>query len=156
MFRPAGTILEINTRVWLRQLGGGTPISLSQVADEHLDLWQSRSVDAVWLMGVWTPSARSREIARAHEGLQKDYAEALSDWKAEDITASPYAIVGYTVNPELGGEEGLRAFREKLRARGMRLFWILCRVTRLPIIRGRASIPSGMCREVTKTSRAIR
>jgi hypothetical protein len=122
VFRPAGTILEINTRVWLRQLGGGTPISLSQVADEHFDLWQSRSVDAVWLMGIWTPSARSREIARAHEGLQKDYAEVLSDWKAEDITASPYAIVGYNVNPELGGEEGLRSFRAKLHARGMKLF----------------------------------
>ncbi|MCB9357658.1 MAG: alpha-amylase [Calditrichaeota bacterium] len=115
------TYLEINTRLWLRQLGGGKPISLAAVSDEHFDRWQSRAVDAVWLMGVWTPSAASREIAREHEGLKKDYSAVLPDWTPEDVTASPYALVGYKVNPELGGEEGLTSFREKLHARGMKL-----------------------------------
>ena len=115
------TILEINTRLWLRQLGNGTPISLAGVAAEHFDRWQSRAVEAVWLMGIWTPSATSRQIALVHEGLRKDYSAVLPDWNEDDVTASPYAIVGYDVNPELGGEEGLKKFREMLHARGMKL-----------------------------------
>lgn len=115
------TILEINTRLWLRQLGNGTPISLADVPLEHFDRWQARAVDAVWLMGIWKPSPASRDIARVHEGLKKDYSAALPDWTPEDITASPYAIVGYEVNPELGGEAGLAAFRKKLHEHGMKL-----------------------------------
>lgn len=115
------TILEINTRLWLPQLGGGTCTSLADVPKEYFDRWKQRGVEAVWLMGVWQPSAVSRDIARAHVGLQKDYAEVLPDWTEDDVTASPYAIVGYDVNPELGGEEGLKKFRALLREHGIKL-----------------------------------
>ncbi len=115
------TFLEINTRLWLRELGNGPPLSLADVPDEHFDRWKERAVDAVWLMGVWKPSAASRDIARVHEGLMKDYSEVLPDWTAEDVTASPYALVGYEVNPELGGDAGLAEFRRKLNERGMKL-----------------------------------
>ncbi len=115
------TFLEINTRLWLRELGNGPPLSLADVPDEHFDLWKTRAVDAVWLMGVWKPSAASRDIARVHTGLTKDYSEVLPDWTPEDVTASPYALVGYEVNPELGGEAGLAEFRRKLNERGMKL-----------------------------------
>ncbi len=114
-------ILEINTRLWSRQLGGAAPLSLGDVEAEHFDRWKSRGIEAVWLMGIWRPSEASREIARHHEGLRKDYAEVLPDWSEDDVTASPYAIVGYEVNSELGGEDGLKKFRENLRRRGMKL-----------------------------------
>ncbi len=115
------TILEINARLWLRQLGNGVPVSLAEVGAEHFDRWQSRGVEAIWLMGIWSPSAASRDIARQHEGLRNDYAAVLPDWTDADVTASPYAIIGYEVNPELGGEEGLKKFRENLHSRGMKL-----------------------------------
>lgn len=114
-------ILEINTRLWLRELGGGSPLPLGEVSAEFPARWKARGIDIVWLMGVWLPSAASREIARTHEGLKKDYAAVLPDWTPADVTASPYAIVGYEVNPELGGEAGLRKFRELLHAHGLAL-----------------------------------
>jgi hypothetical protein len=83
------TILEINTRLWLKKLGNGKPISLAEVGAEHFDRWKSRCVEAIWLMGVWAPSEASREIARSHEGLQGDYSAVLPDWNPTDVVASP-------------------------------------------------------------------
>ncbi|MCB9369428.1 MAG: alpha-amylase [Calditrichaeota bacterium] len=115
------TILEINTRLWLQRLGKGKTVSLGDVGAEHFDRWQSRCVEAIWLMGIWKPSPASREIARTHEGLKGDYSAVLPDWTPDDVVASPYALIGYEVNPELGGEEGLKKFRENLHARGIKL-----------------------------------
>ena len=114
-------ILEINTRVWLRRLGGGTPLPLDQVDDSHLDTWKNQGFDAIWLMGVWHSSDKGAEIARSHEGLQREYLSALPDLRAEDITGSPYAIADYKVHADLGGNTALASFRERLKARGLKL-----------------------------------
>lgn len=115
-------ILEVNTRVWLRRLGGGTPLSLDSVADSILDTWKNQGFDAIWLMGVWHASNEGAEIARNHEGLQREFRDTLSDLKPqEDITGSPYAVADYRVREDLGGNEALAGFRERLRKRGLKL-----------------------------------
>ena len=118
---PPQFILEINTRVWLRKLGGGKPLSLADVPDSLFAEWRNRGFDAVWLMGVWLPSAGSRQAALTDPFLLQDYSRVLPDWKAEDVGGSPYAIAGYQVNPALGGGNALADFRKRLAAHGMRL-----------------------------------
>src|SRR5581483_10513015 len=68
-----------------------------------------------------TGGARSREIALGIPELRKAYSEALPVWTEQDVGGSPYAIAAYQVDPALGGEEGLAAFRRKLQASGLSL-----------------------------------
>jgi hypothetical protein len=116
------TILELNTRVFLRELGNGTPLPLTEIPDEIVGQWVENGVEAVWLMGVWLPSENSRRIALEHEGLRRDYSQALPGWTEDDVLGSPYAICGYEVNSEFGGNAALADFRSRLAARGLRLF----------------------------------
>jgi hypothetical protein len=118
---PPQFILEINTRVWLRKLGDGKPLPLTDVPDSVFAEWQTQGFDAVWLMGIWLPSAASRQAALTDPFLLQDYGRTLPDWKAEDVGGSPYAVAGYQVNPDLGGESALADFRKRLAARGLRL-----------------------------------
>ncbi|HEY3294120.1 MAG TPA: alpha-amylase family glycosyl hydrolase [bacterium] len=118
---PPQFILEINTRVWLRELGRGTPLSLSKVPESFFEEWQKQGFDTVWLMGVWLPSPGSYDAALKDPFLLEDYHRALPDWRNEDVGGSPYAVRGYTVNSALGGEAALADFRARLAKRGMRL-----------------------------------
>ncbi len=108
-------ILEINTWVWLRELSDqfGKKITLNNIPGEVLEK-ETRYVDAVWFMGVWTRSPKGREVALTHPDLQNEYRKALSDFSEEDVVGSPYSIYDYSVDPRLGGAEGLMAARKNL------------------------------------------
>lgn len=118
---PPRQILEINCRVWIRNLGLGSSPSLRDIPDRELDSWQQLGFDAIWLMGVWLPSPKAHEMALKHAGLHGEYIKVLPDLRDEDVTASPYAIRGYLVNPEWGGNEAMLDFKARLHARDMRL-----------------------------------
>ncbi|RPH95921.1 alpha-amylase [candidate division KSB1 bacterium] len=118
---PPQFVLEINTCVWLRNGGDGHPLSLADVPESCLESWVEQGYDAVWLMGVWLPSETSRRIAREHPGLREDYSRALPDWREEDVGGSPFAIRGYSVNPEWGGDAALAHFRARLAKKQIRL-----------------------------------
>ncbi len=47
--------------------------------------------------------------------------ETLPDLREEDIAGSGFAITGYTVHRDLGGDAALARLRERLRKRGLRL-----------------------------------
>jgi hypothetical protein len=119
--QPPRYILEINTRLWLRELGGGTPATLRGVPDAVLEAWVAQGFDAIWLMGIWLPSVVSREIAAEHAGLRADYSRILPDWTPADVIGSPYAISGYRIPPEWGGEEALADLRARMQRHGLRL-----------------------------------
>jgi hypothetical protein len=108
-------ILEINTWIWLRELSDqyGKKITLENVPVNDLEE-ETRYFDAVWFMGVWTRSPKGREVALTHPDLQNEYKNSLYDFSEEDVVGSPYSIYDYSVDPHLGGTEGLKAVRNKL------------------------------------------
>jgi hypothetical protein len=116
-------LYEVNARVLLGELSEAarSPRTLGEIPDAMLDEWAALGFDAVWLMGVWSTGELGREIARTHEGLQTEYRRVLADVAPEDVAGSPYSVQSYTVPESMGGEEGLRALRGKLAARGIAL-----------------------------------
>ncbi len=127
---PTNPLLyEINARVWLEELERGrapgrgpqAPLRLDEVPEEELLRLKEHGWHGVWLMGVWARSPAGREVARALPELREEYQRALPDVTEEDIVGSPYAVAGYTVMPEVGGDEALRRFRERLGGHGLRL-----------------------------------
>ncbi len=116
-------ILEIDTRAWLKRLEAkhGRPFTLRDIPEQFLDTAQSMGFDAVWLMGVWKQSPQAAQIARANQDIQNQIRAIKPDFKPQEITASPYAVYDYEVDNSLGGNDGLKAFRERLKARGIAL-----------------------------------
>ncbi len=116
-------LYEINTRCWLRELSRvhGEQITLANVPESEFVGWQQRGFTHLWLMGVWTTGPRARAEAFKHADLLNAYNVLLPGWQEEDIAGSCYSIADYQVPLTLGGEAGLRKFRERLHAHGMKL-----------------------------------
>jgi glycosidase len=109
-------VYEINTRLWLNELSerNGKPLTLATIPEHELQRWRDLKIDYIWLMGVWSPSERGRQIALAHHGLHAEYSQTLPDWRDSDVGSSPYSIAAYTVSSLLGGNAALKKFRERL------------------------------------------
>jgi hypothetical protein len=116
-------IYEINTVVWLRELGGptGRAVTLGDVPAAVWDGIAALGFDAVWLMGVWERSPAGRRVALANPGLLADFRRALPDYTEADVVGSAYCVRRYVVDETLGGLEGLATARRELARRGMRL-----------------------------------
>jgi len=116
-------IYEINTWVWLRELGLalGKPVNLAMVPTAEWDRIASLGFDAVWFMGVWERSPAGTEISMQNEGLIADFRRALPDFATEDNVGSPYCVRRYVVDEHLGGTTGLAAARKQLAGRGVRV-----------------------------------
>lgn len=121
-------IYEISTWVWLTDLSGkyGKSIDLSTVPSDEWDAVAAYGFDAVWLMGVWERSPAGIAIANRNPGLLEDFRRALPDFRPEDNVGSPYCVRGYTIDPHLGGPDGLAVARRELSNRGMKLIldWV--------------------------------
>src|SRR5262245_45741631 len=117
------SIYEINTWVWLSELGRkkGTTLDLRSVQSEELDRLADLGFDSVWLMGVWERSPGGIAIANRNQNLRADFQRALPDFQLADNVGSPYCIRRYVVDAHLGGPEGLAHVRKELARRGMRL-----------------------------------
>ena len=116
-------LYEINTRCWLRELSEqrGQRTDLGNVPAQFFDDWLRLGFTHLWLMGVWTTGPRSRAVALRDPDVRRNGDEVLPGWQAKDIAGSPYAIASYQVAPALGGEEGLKQFRQKLHDHGLKL-----------------------------------
>ncbi len=116
-------IYEINTWVWLGELGEGRrkPVTLATVPDKKWDDIAALGCDAVWLMGVWERSPAGIAVSMRNPGLLDDFRRALPDFVETDNVGSPYCIRSYSVDPHLGGPEGLARARMELAKRGLRL-----------------------------------
>jgi hypothetical protein len=120
---PRPLIYEINTWVWLNELGRGKkkPVTLASVPKKEWDAIAALKVDAVWFMGVWERSPTGIAVSMSNSGLLEDFRRALPDFIAADNVGSPYCVRSYTVDPHLGGPEGLAVARKELAKRGIRL-----------------------------------
>lgn len=116
-------IYEINTWVWLDELGSGkkAPVTLATVPQKIWDTIAALKVDAVWFMGVWERSAAGIEISMRNQGLLDDFHRALPYFTAADNVGSPYCVRNYVVDTHLGGPEGLAIARAELAKRDVRL-----------------------------------
>src|SRR5262245_17496816 len=120
---PHPVIYEINTRVWLSSMSSriGRTLQLSAVPAAEWDAIATFGLEAVWLMGVWERSPVSRAISNHNQGLLDDFRRALPDFRPEDNVGSAYSVRRYTVDPDVGGADGLATARQELARRGMRL-----------------------------------
>ncbi len=120
---PNPLLYEINTRCWLRALSdkAGASVTLGSVPEAEFAAWQTLGFSYIWLMGVWTTGPQARAEALKHPELRKAYDRVLPGWTEADVAGSPYAIADYHVPAALGGESGLKAFRQRLRGHGLKL-----------------------------------
>src|SRR5712691_2771261 len=116
-------LYEINTRCWLRELSQrhGEAITLANVPATEFQYWHRLGFTHIWLMGVWSTGPRSRAFSLRQTALLEECAALLSDLGEADIGGSPYAISGHGISRDLGGEAGLRIFRERLKAHQLKL-----------------------------------
>ena len=117
------SLLEINTRVWLRRLSreAGKSVTLANVDDATLDDIARRGFDWIWLLSVWPTGAASRAVSRGNPAWQAEFQSVLPDLTDDDICGSGFAISAYEVDQALGGKAALAEFRARLARRGLRL-----------------------------------
>jgi glycosidase len=116
-------LYQINTRVWLTELSRalGRTATLDDLSEAELDRIAGMGFDWVWLLSVWRTGPAGQRVSRARPEWRREFEETLPDLRDEDIAGSGFAITGYTVHPDLGGDAALARLRERLRARGLRL-----------------------------------
>eukprot|EP00697_Spironema_sp_BW2_P012622 gnl/Spiro4/29220_TR14290_c0_g1_i1.p1 gnl/Spiro4/29220_TR14290_c0_g1~~gnl/Spiro4/29220_TR14290_c0_g1_i1.p1 ORF type:complete len:533 (-),score=123.66 gnl/Spiro4/29220_TR14290_c0_g1_i1:115-1713(-) len=116
---PHPHLFEISTRPWLYSLSQkyGSDIStLAAIPDEELQNIKQRGAHIVWFMGVWELGDYSLNIARTDSDLLAEYARVLPDWTEDDVIGSPYAVVKYSCNPQLGSDADIASLRDRLHA----------------------------------------
>jgi hypothetical protein len=116
-------LFQINTRVWLEELSRSLhrPATLDDIPDADLDGLVEAGFDWVWFLSVWQTGLRGQQVSRSNHEWRKEFEETLPDLREEDIAGSGFAITGYTVHGNLGGDAALARLRERLRKRGLRL-----------------------------------
>jgi glycosidase len=117
------SLYQINTRVWLTELSRevGRPATLDDIPNADLDHLAEMGFDWVWFLSVWQTGLAGQRASRTNPEWRKEFQETLPDLREEDIAGSGFAITGYTVHDQLGGDAALMQLRERLRQRGLRL-----------------------------------
>jgi len=116
-------LYQINTRIWLRELGValGRSATLDDVPDASLDEISADGFDWVWLLGIWQTGEAGRQVSLHRPEWQIEYRDLLTDFTPDDVCGSPFAIQEYSVNREFGGSRALERFRKRLADRGVKL-----------------------------------
>ncbi len=89
--------------------------------DADLDAWAATGFNLVYFLGVWQTGAAGRAVSRANPQWREEFQRVLPDLTEDDICGSCFAITGYTVAEELGGDEALERLRGRLNMRGLKL-----------------------------------
>lgn len=116
-------LYQLNTRVWLTELSQslGRPATLDDISDTDLDRLAELGFDWVWLLSVWQTGPGARRVSRENPEWRREFQDTLPDLREEDIAGSGFAITGYTVHSDLGGDAALVRLRERLSRRGLKL-----------------------------------
>lgn len=113
------SLYQINTRIFLGEISSRA--TLHDIPDVVLDRLAALGFDLVWMLGVWQTGEAGRQVSRTHPELRRSYSQELPDMTEEDICGSPFAVQGYTVHRDFGGDAALASLRERLHNRGLRL-----------------------------------
>jgi hypothetical protein len=116
-------LYQLNTRVFLNGVARriGRAATLDDFPDEEIDRLAALGFDWVWLLSVWRTGEAGRRVSRGRPEWRREFEETLPDLCDDDVAGSGFAITGYSVHPDLGGDAALARLRERLRARGLRL-----------------------------------
>src|SRR5688500_18028221 len=108
------SLYQINTRVWLTELSQklGRAATLDDIPDAGLDRLAELGFDWIWFLSVWQTGLAGQQVSRANAEWREEFQETLPDLREEDIAGSGFAITGYTVHQQLGGEVALARLRE--------------------------------------------
>jgi glycosidase len=116
-------LFQVNTRVNLkdaeRTLGRKT--TLDDFPEAELTRYSDAGFNWIWMLSVWQTGAIGREISRKNPEWRTEFKQTLPDLKEEDIPGSGFAITGYDVHEDLGGDAALARLRSRLKSRGMKL-----------------------------------
>jgi len=117
------SLYQINTRVWLTERSRDLrrPATLDDIPDAEIDRLAELGFDWIWLLSVWQTGEAGQRISRTNPEWRREFEETLPDLCEEDIKGSGFAITGYTVHEQLGGDAALARLRQRLRTRGLRL-----------------------------------
>jgi len=120
---PHSALYQINTRVLLSDLsrGLGRPATLDDVPDAELDRLAAAGFDWLWFLGVWLTGPAGRKVSLENPAWRREFQELLPDFREDDVCGSCFAIAGYTVHPDFGGNPALDRLRRRIHSRGMRL-----------------------------------
>jgi glycosidase len=116
-------LYQINTRVVLQERGVdlNRAATLDDVADAYIDDIAAKGFEWVWFLGVWQTGRLGREISLTDPKLRAECVHDLPDLRPQDVSGSPFAITGYTVHSDFGGDAALARLRERLARRGLKL-----------------------------------
>jgi hypothetical protein len=114
---------QVNTRVWLTELSRtlGRRATLDDVPEEDLERIAEMGFDWVWLLSVWQTGEGGRRVSRTNAEWRHEFQATLPDLSEEDIAGSGFAVTGYTVHRDLGGDVALGRLRDRLRKRNLKL-----------------------------------
>jgi hypothetical protein len=117
------SLYQFNTRVWLTQFSQtlGRRATLDDIPDVELDQLAQKGFDWVWLLSVWQIGLAAQKVSRGNPEWRREFQETLPDLHEDDIPGSGFAITGYTVHANLGGDAALARLRHRLQERGLRL-----------------------------------
>jgi glycosidase len=117
------SLYQINTRVWLTDLSRELDrhATLDDIPDAELDNLAGMGFDWIWFLSVWATGKLGQKISRETTKFRPDFEDTLHDLQEKDIAGSGFAVTGYTVHPNLGGNEALKRLRVRLQERGMKL-----------------------------------
>jgi hypothetical protein len=124
MTKPAyPSLYQINTRVWLTGLSRllGRKATLDDIPDLEIDRLADMGFDWIWFLSVWRTGETSQKISRSNPEWRHDFEQTLPDLQEKDIEGSGFAITGYTVHSDLGGNEALKRLYDRLQKRGLKL-----------------------------------
>src|SRR5437773_11812521 len=113
-------LYQINTRVWLTDLSQklGRRATLDDIPDAELDRLAEMGFDWIWFLSVWQTGLAAQRVSRTNAEWRREFHETLPDLRDEDIPGSGFAITGYTVHRDLGGDAALARLRQRLSLRG--------------------------------------
>src|SRR4029453_9216820 len=97
------------------------PATLDDIPDAELDRLAKMGFDWGWFLSVWQTGWAGPKISQSNPEWRKEFEEPLPNLRDEDIPGSGFAIAGYTVHQELGGDAALARLRKRLKERGLRL-----------------------------------
>ena len=120
---PEPLLVQIHARLVLQVLGArlGRPATFDDIPDPDLDLLAGMGAQLLYLLGVWRLGEAAPAISRADPAVIAEARKVIPDATQADIAGSCFALVGYDVAPEFGGDEALARLRARLATRSIAL-----------------------------------